>query len=58
VGDRALLGNGITDALESSTILIYSVEHMSLYTQNFRQDAEMIKWLIKSNEAGVADFLN
>ncbi len=61
MGDRALLGfnlsNGVTDALESSAILIYSNEHRSLYTQKFRQDVEMIKWLIKSNEAVAADFV-
>jgi hypothetical protein len=28
------LHNGVTDTLESSTILTYSKEHMSLYTQN------------------------
>jgi hypothetical protein len=27
------LSNGATDTLESSTILIYSDEHISLYTQ-------------------------
>ena len=28
------LSNRVTDTLESSTILIYSEEHMGLYTQN------------------------
>ncbi len=28
------LSNRVTDTLESNTILIYSDEHMSLYTQN------------------------
>jgi hypothetical protein len=28
------LSNGVTDTLESSTILIYSEEHMSLNTQS------------------------
>jgi len=28
------LSNGVTDRLESSTILIYSDKHMSLYTQS------------------------
>jgi hypothetical protein len=27
------LNNGVTDTLESSTILIYFSKHMSLYTQ-------------------------
>ncbi len=28
------LSNAVTDTLESSTILIYSAEHMSLYTKS------------------------
>jgi hypothetical protein len=28
------LNNGVTDMLESSSILIYSEEHMSLHTQS------------------------
>jgi hypothetical protein len=63
--------NGVTDTLESSTILIYSDEHMSLCTQSFRQNAKMSKWLretedhllyseslIKSNGAGSSSVAN
>ncbi len=28
------LSNGVTDTLESSSVLIYFSKHMSLYTQN------------------------
>jgi len=43
------LSNGVTDTLESSTILIYSKKQMSLFIYTkWRQDAKLIKWLIKS----------
>jgi hypothetical protein len=48
-------GNGVTDTLESNTILIYSDEF--IHTE-FRQQAKMIKWLIKSNGEGNGGAVN
>jgi hypothetical protein len=48
------LSNGVTDTLESSTILIYSDKHMSLYTQSL---GRMPKWLnggLKAMERGAS----
>ncbi len=52
------LSNGVTDTLETSTILIYSDEYMSLYTQRYRHDVEMIKLLIERIGAGSSGKLN
>jgi hypothetical protein len=41
------LSNGVTDTLESSSILIYSLTHEFIYT-NGRQDAALTKLLLKS----------
>ncbi len=38
------LSNGVTDTLESSSMLIYSELHMGLYTQRMPLDAVLIKW--------------
>ncbi len=37
------LSNGVTDTLESSTILIYSDKHMSLYTLSLGRIPSLIK---------------
>ncbi len=40
------LSNGVTDTLESSSILIYSKLHVRVYTQRILWDATLIKeWL-------------
>ncbi len=46
--------NGVTDTIETSSILIYSDEHMSLFTQSL---GGMLKWLngwLKVMEWGAA----
>ncbi len=48
------LSNGVTDTLESSSILIYSDQYMSLFTQSL---GGMPKWLngwLKVMEQGAA----
>ncbi len=40
------LSNGITDTLESNSILIYLSKHMNLYTQNVgRKPLQLKGWL-------------
>jgi len=41
------LSNGITDTLESSSVLIYSYLYTGLYTQKMGLDAILIKWQLK-----------
>ncbi len=52
------LSNGVTDALESSTILIYSDKHMSLYTQGLGRMPKQLKGWLKVIERGAAGFVN
>jgi hypothetical protein len=45
------LSNGVTDTLESSTILIYSRKHMSLYTQSVDRMVHRLNGWLKVNES-------
>ncbi len=45
------LSNGVTDTLESSSILIYSSEYMCLYTQNVRRTARWLNGWLKVDES-------
>jgi hypothetical protein len=46
------LSNRVTDTLESSTILIYSDKHMSLYTQNLGRIPIWLNGRLKAMERG------
>jgi len=43
------LSNGVTDTLESNTILIYSKSHMGLLYTNGRQHLDTLRTRIASN---------
>ncbi len=44
------LSNGVTDKLESSSILIYFETRKSIYAQKGGQMPYLIKWLIKKGD--------
>jgi hypothetical protein len=52
------LSNGVTDTLESSTILIYFNKHMSLYTQKVGRMPQIINVLLKVDEQGAVGAVN
>ncbi len=41
------LSNGVTDTLESSTILLYLETRKSIYTQQCGELPSLIKWFLK-----------
>jgi hypothetical protein len=47
------LSNGVTDTLESTTILIYSKSHMGLLYANGRQELDTLRTRIASNRHNI-----
>jgi hypothetical protein len=50
--------NGVTDTLESSTILIYFSKHMSLYTQKVGRMPPRLYGYLKVDERGASGVVN
>ncbi len=52
------LNNGVTDTLESSSVLIYFSKCMSLYTQNVGRTPQRFKDWFKVDEKGAGGVVN
>ncbi len=52
------LSNGVTDTLESSTILLNPRKHMGLYTQNVDRTPHLLNVWLKVNKKGEAGTMN
>ncbi len=52
------LNNGVTDTLESRSVLIYFSKRMSLYTQNVGRTPQRLKDSLKVDEKGAAGVVN